>query len=219
MPNALNAARAEKITPRWPSRADSRARFEKLMEAVGGLLATFGPSEITIQMIADAAKMPSATVYHFFPSAEAALVAQARLYTEEFESLVSQGVPAAERTSWQYAWTRGSQRGRELYTSDVARMRLLLGADVPRDVQMVDSEFNIRLGRIIADQFERETYLAPAPGLAEAFTNAIEINDTFWRMSFQRAGTITDAYFDEGLRAVIAYLGTYLPEHLEYRPT
>ena len=84
---------------------------------------------------------------------------------------------------------------------------------------MVDSEFNIRLGRIIADQFERETYLAPAPGLAEAFTNAIEINDTFWRMSFQRAGTITDAYFDEGLRAVIAYLGTYLPEHLEYRPT
>ncbi len=216
---ALKTLRAEKITPRWPSRADSRLRFQALMAAVGGLLTKSGPSEITIQMIAEAAKMPTATVYHFFPSAEAALLAQASIYIEDFETQANEATPVGERTSWQTAWRCAAQRGREVYTRDVARMRLLLGADVPRDVQSYDSEFNIRLGRIIAAKVERETFLPPIPGLDEACTNAVEINDTFWRMSFQRTGTITDAYFEEGMRAVIAYMRTYLPEQLQYRET
>jgi hypothetical protein len=83
---------------------------------------------------------------------------------------------------------------------------------------MYDADFNIRLGRIIAAKIERETFLPPTPRLAEACHNAVEINDTFWRMSFQRAGTITDAFFEEGMRATIAYMRLYLPEHLEYRP-
>ena len=83
---AIRHARIEKITPRWPSRADSKARFQLLMQAVEALLQQIGPSDITIQMIADAAHMPTATVYHFFPSAEAAMFAQARVYIERFES-------------------------------------------------------------------------------------------------------------------------------------
>ncbi|MCE9522430.1 MAG: TetR/AcrR family transcriptional regulator [Alphaproteobacteria bacterium] len=213
-----NLARADKITPRWPVRADSRARFQTLVSAVGRLLTQYGPSEITIQMIAEAVQMPSATVYHFFPSAEAALVAQAQIYISEFETMAGRETQLLDRTSWQRSWRAGAQRGREVFVADAARMRLLLGADVPADVQNVDAEFNIRLGRIIAAQFERETYLAPTPGLAEAFTHAVEISDTFWRLSFRRTGTITDYYFDEGMRAVIAYLSTYLPEQLEYRP-
>ena len=187
------------------------------MEAVGSLLATFGPSEITIQAIAEAAKMPTATVYHFFPSAEAALVAQARSYIDHFDAMAREETPVEERTSWPHAWRCATERGREVYTSDVACMRLLLGADVPRDVQMVDSDFNIRLGQIISTKIERETFLLPVAGFAEACTNAIEISDTFWRMSFQRTGTITDAYFEESLRAVLAYMRAYLPDDLKYR--
>jgi hypothetical protein len=37
-------------------------------------------------------------------------------------------------------------------------------------------------------------------------------------MSFQRKGTITDAYFEESMRAVTAYLRCYLPETLVFRP-
>ena len=56
------------------------------------------------------------------------------------------------------------------------------------------------------------------PSHVEAIcTNAIEISDTFWRMSFERHGTITDAFFEEGMRAVVGYLRTYLPEVLTPR--
>jgi AcrR family transcriptional regulator len=214
---ASKSARAERITPRLPLRADSKLRFQALMAALRRLLAEHGPSDITIQMIAEAARMPTATVYHFFPSAEAALLAQARIYFEDFEAEAVGDTPVEERTSWQNAWRCSAQRSREFFTRDVARMRLLLGADVPRDVQNYDMDFNVRAGRMIVEKFERETFLPHVPGLAEACTNAVEINDTFWRMSFLRTGTITDAYFEEAMRAIIAYLRLYLPEELEYR--
>lgn len=218
MSAALKAARAEKIMPRWPSRADSRLRFDALLSAVARLLKKNEPSAITIQLIAETAKMPTATVYHFFPSVEAALLAQARIFVDAFEADSQKPTPAAERTTWQSAWRLAALRGRQTYRNDVARMRLLLGGDVPRDVQMYDADANVRMGRIIAAKMARETFLPVIPRFAEACTNAIEINDTFWRMSYQRAGTITDAYFEESHRAVVAYLRTYLPEHLEFRP-
>ena len=106
---ALKAARIEKITPRWPARSDSKARFLVLMQAVETLLTQHGPSEITIQMIADEARMPTATVYHFFPSAEAAMFAQARVYIERFEKMSAEGRTPEERRSWQHAWRIGLQ--------------------------------------------------------------------------------------------------------------
>ncbi len=214
---ALKTARIEKITPRWPARSDSKARFQVLMQAVETLLSQRGPSDITIQLIADEAHMPTATVYHFFPSAEAAMFAQARVYIERFERLAAEGNAPADRRSWQNSWRVGSQRGRELYNSNIACMRLLLGPDVPRDIQTYDSDFNVRLGRIVAKQFHDYFVTPHIEGLETICTNAVEISDTFWRMSFERHATITDAYFDESMRAVIAYLRTYLPEVLTPR--
>jgi len=201
-----------------PARADSRLRFQALTAAVVALLNKYGPSEITIQMIAEQAGMPTATVYHFFPSVEAALLAQARIYVQEFEAITDVPVPQEARTSWQYSWRWNALRGRNHFTSDVARMRLLLGADVPRDVQTIDAAFNVRLGQLVAKQFEAQTVMPDIPGFADVCTNAIEISDTFWRLSFQRTGTITDAYFNESMRAVVAYLRCYLPEVLVFRP-
>src|SRR5215468_8252105 len=124
---ALKTARSEKITPRWPARADSKARFQILMQAIESLLAQRGPSEITIQMIADEARMPTATVYHFFPSAEAAMFAQARVYVERFEKMGTEGRTPEERRSWQQAWRIGMQKGRDVYVANPSCMRLLLG--------------------------------------------------------------------------------------------
>ena len=214
---ALKTARIEKITPRWPARSDSKARFQVLMQAIETLLAQCGPSEITIQMIADEARMPTATVYHFFPSAEAAMFAQARVYVERFEKMDAEGRAYDERRTWQDAWRIGLQKGREVYVANPACMRLLLGPDMPRDVQTYDSDFNVRLGRTAAKNFHEYFVMPHVEHLEEICTNAVEISDMFWRMSFARHGTITDAYFEEGMRALLAYLRTYLPETLTPR--
>jgi AcrR family transcriptional regulator len=214
---AIKAARIEKITPRWPARSDSKARFQILMQAVESLLAQRGPSEITIQMIADEAHMPTATVYHFFPSAEAAMFAQARVYVERFEKLSAEERAYDDRRTWQQAWRTGLRKGRDVYVANPSCMRLLLGPDVPRDVQTYDSDFNVRLGRTAVKQLHDYFVMPHVEGLEGVCTNAVEISDTFWRTSFDRHGTITDACFEESIRAVIAYLRTYLPEELTPR--
>jgi hypothetical protein len=145
------------------------------------------------------------------------MFAQARTYIERFEKLTAEGTAPDSRRSWQNSWRVGAQRGRELYNSNVACMRLLLGPDVPRDVQTYDSDFNVRQGRIIAQQFHDYFVTPQIEGLEAICTNAVEISDTFWRMSFERHATITDAFFDESMRAVTAYLRTYLPEVLTPR--
>jgi AcrR family transcriptional regulator len=204
----MKTRRAKKITPHWPTRSDGRARFQVLTAAVVGLLADFGPSEITIQSIAARAHVPKGTVYTFFPSVEASLLAQAQLYLDEFDALARRPVPGAR--SWQEAWRAAAARARDLYVGDVARMRLLLGADIPRDVQTAGYGCLQRMGRTMAALLDPEGK-ALVPDFADICVQAIEINDTFWRLSFQRAGTIGDAHFEEGMRASLAYLAIYLP--------
>lgn len=214
---ALKHARMGKITPRLPARSDSKARFQILMPAVEALLLRHDPSEITIQMIAEEAHMPTATVYHFFPTVEAAMFAQAQIYIEHLESIATNDGPPDDRASWQNSWRVAAQRWRGLVNSNLAYLRLLLGADLPRDVQRLDSDFNVRLGRIIAARFERYFVMPDVEDMESICANAIEICDAFWRMSFERHATITEDLFDEGMRAVFAYMRTYLPEVLEPR--
>jgi hypothetical protein len=49
------------------------------------------------------------------------------------------------------------------------------------------------------------------------FLVAIAISDGIWRSSFSEFRCITPDYEAEGVRAVVAYLRTFLPEHLEAR--
>src|ERR1700733_13489600 len=132
---ALKHARMGKITPRLPARSDSKARFQVLMPAVEALLLRHDPSEITIQMIAEEARMPTATIYHFFPTVEAAMFAQALIYIEHFEAIAIADGPPDDRASWQNSWRIATQRWRGLFNANLAYLRLLLGSDLPRDVQ------------------------------------------------------------------------------------
>jgi AcrR family transcriptional regulator len=200
--------RAEKITPHWPVRSDGRARFQSLMAAVAALLADQGPSEITIQTIAARAHVPKASVYGFFPSVEAALLAQAHVYLREFRELAREPVDGAQ--TWQEAWRGAAARARKVYVNDMAKMRLLLGADIPQDVQTAGQSYMADMARAVVTLFGR-TGVAPFPQLAEICTHAIEINGMFWRQSFQRSATISESHFEEGLKASVAYLATYLP--------
>jgi AcrR family transcriptional regulator len=216
---ALRHARSGKITPRWPARSDSKARFQLLIPAIETLLLQHDPSDITIQMIADEARTPPATVYHFFPSIDAAMFAQARLYLDRFVAIVENEPLSDDYTCWQKSWLAAAQRWRQYYVSNTACMRLLLGPDVPRDIQTMDSEFNIRLGRIAAARLHRYFLMPQIDNLEAICTNAVEIIDAFWRMSFERHATVSDAHFDESMRAAIAYLRIYVPDVLPPRQT
>jgi AcrR family transcriptional regulator len=206
----MKTKRTAKITPRWPVRSNSRQRFQVLLNAVAELLVDHDPSEITVHLIARRADAPPATVYHFFPSADAALLAQAHAYLEDFLRMSKE--PAPDGGNWRDVWRFASARARDAYTSDAARMRLLLADDVPSDVQTAGQAYVAEIGRAVTALLAPRVQSTDARTLESACVHAIAINGMFWRTSYRQARTITDAHFEEGLRASLAYLGTYLSD-------
>ena len=65
----------KRIVARRPQRKPGQVRFRKLLDALDELLATSNVQDIGLYQIAAKAKVPNASVYHFFPSTEAALLA------------------------------------------------------------------------------------------------------------------------------------------------
>ena len=217
MKNAAISRRAEKITPRWPSRIDSRPRFKALLDALEALLDEFGPSEVSVQMIAEKAGMPPASVYHFFPSSDAACVALATTYLGEFVAQARTPLAVDPYGGWQDGIRRRAEVARAHYLANTACMRLLLGSDMPRDIQTLDASNVAEMGKGFADDIRRQFIVPEFDRFDYMVTNAIEISDAFWRMSYCRHQTITDEAFEESVRAVIAYMRTYLPDTLQVR--
>ena len=68
--------------------AQSReARFQKLLDAADSLLAEQHVEQIGLYQIAEQAAVPTASVYHFFPNKEAALLALAERHHEALQCI------------------------------------------------------------------------------------------------------------------------------------
>ena len=74
---ATVATAKERTVARLPTRRAGHVRFKKLLEATDSLVAEMSIQDIGLYQIAERAQVPTASVYHFFPTKEAALLALA----------------------------------------------------------------------------------------------------------------------------------------------
>src|SRR5271170_7255277 len=87
--------------PRRPSQQRSRLRFEMLLDAADALLSDKETTDVGLYDIAGAANVPPASVYHLFPTKEAAFVALAERYLSGLTVRVNQPAPIGELRRWQ----------------------------------------------------------------------------------------------------------------------
>lgn len=208
------ADRRSKIQPRWPTRADGRARFAHLLDTIEQMLDAQPAAELSIQGIAAAAAMPPSSVYHFFPTVQAAFFALASRHLDRLGSLTSGPVPAEHLDRWTSMFRFIADRSRDTYNQNPKFMRLFLGTDLPDDVRSETPAVNLRFGGVVRRHFAQAFHLPPLQDFDAICAYAIEIMNLFWRISYERTGAITQELHDEGLRASLAYMRTYLPENL-----
>lgn len=212
------AANAQSALPRMPVRANGRARYRHLMATLKDLLSERDTNEFSLVDLARAADVPPASVYHFLPSKDAALVALAQVYNDEMVELV-RSLPDDDRaTNWQDLVTRRMKIGVAYYVSNPVAMKLLLGPDHALRAGHIDLEGNRTVARglhwLITERFVTPEF----PQLEEKMTIGARIADAIWSLSYLQHGTITDAFALEAERACLAYMRLYLGEHLETRP-
>jgi AcrR family transcriptional regulator len=215
-PAAPGASRA--MMPRLPQRAAGRLRYEKLLDATDQLLSERDAGDISLYDIANRAKVPSASVYHFLPSMTAALVGLAQRYLERLNGMLDEPLDHATLKGWQDVAAIKAEAGRQFYESHIVAKKLFLGSDYSWQVRQQEAVVNRRSAVYVARDYHRHFVIPGIESLVGKIEIAIGLMDATWSMSYIRHGCVTDDYAEEANRAYIGYMRSYIAEHAEKRP-
>lgn len=198
--------------PRAPQRIQGRLRFDLLVDTTDRLIGERGAGDLSLYDIAEAAGVPAASVYHFFPSTAAAVVAVAQRYLQIFEAIIGSNLEHADLASWRDIFRIIGERARVFYNSHEVARRLFLGSEYSWQVRMTDVQSNENYARILARTYEKHFFIPDPDYLCSKIEIAIGLSDSVWSLSCVRHNDITDAYAVEAELAYHAYLIRYIAE-------
>jgi AcrR family transcriptional regulator len=202
---------------RRPSRGRGIVRYQALLEATEALLQDSTPDVIGLYQIAEKAGVPPASVYHFFPTKEAAYQALAEQYLQGLVKLHGQPIEARRIRTWVDLLAFDMRRAMDYFNQRPPMLKILYGGyggveARNLDIVVTDALANAsyeRLNRIFHVPFLQDQRKKAQIGLA--------ILDAIWTISFRLHGTITEDYYEESVKACAAYRRLFLPEYLEPR--
>jgi AcrR family transcriptional regulator len=205
------------VRARKPAQERSRARFQALLDSVAQLLGHRDFTEVGLYDIAEHAAVPPASVYHFFPTKEAAFVALAQRYFQQQGVILRE--PSEERgaNGWAEHLKVRYYRALRFYNENPAFARIMFSGTVSADVRRIDLEFISQSEHSPGDWLSRYFVMPYLPDADLRFAVLVGLYDGIWGASYARFGHITEDFGREGIRAGIAYCRTFLPEVLPLR--
>jgi len=204
--------------PRAPSRGRGIARFTALVDATEALLLKHDPNEIGLYQIASHAGVPPASVYHFFPTKEAAFKALADRIAAKILEIHRRPIDARAIGTWMDLFRIDARRAMEFHNASRPAIKIYYGAYAGVEAREVDKVLVHKISTANYDRLNRIFYMPQLNEPGRMFEVRIGILDAVWELSVRQHGYITEQYFEESCRAVIAYTRLYMPEHLERRP-
>ena len=208
----LSVSRRDTVKPRKPQRENGRKKYEKLLDTLESLLLDKEASEITLADLSEAAGVPTASVYHFFPNRDACLAALAERYFNDPAEQLEFFPASNEWPRWQDMVEAFCDRARAYFEANEAIKKVKLGPKASWAVRDLAQENNRRLAQSLQTALAHRFELPPSREWEERFLLAITINDALWSLSYTRFGRITDEIAAEAKRAATAYLRLYLSE-------
>jgi AcrR family transcriptional regulator len=192
------------------------ARRELLLSAAQALLNERELDEISLGDVAAHAGVPKGSAYHFYEDI-GDLYAALLAVTEE-EVLRTQGLPITETVrEWPDVIRILIRRGAELYNSNRPHCQLQIGPKTPPELKLRDRRSDFALGGIFQKQLAGFFELPQIANVDQVLFRSVEIADLMFGLSVLEHGRITPEMCAEAERAVVAYLGTYLPAKLPRR--
>jgi AcrR family transcriptional regulator len=192
------------------------ARRELLLAAARGLLEERELDEISLGDVAARAGVPKGSAYHFYEDI-GDLYAALLALTEE-DVLKTQGLRISEPVrEWADVIRVLLRRGVAFYNTNRPHRQLQIGPKTPPELKLRDRRSDFALGGIFQQQLSAFFELPEDFNAQQVLFRAVEIADLMFSLSVLEHGLITPEMGAEAERAVIAYLGTYLPAKLPRR--
>ncbi len=206
------------LAARKPLQTRSRARFSGLLDATSALLADQDAAQFSLYDIAKKASVPPASVYHFFPTKEAAILALAERYLAQMSEQADAQVDARQVSHWSDLIRIRAERTVAFYNSSPIAAKIFLAGTAMADIRAMDLDFVSRISLLSYDWLNRYFVMPYVNDHPMKFSVVIALFDGVWMTSYGRHRMITDAFAAEACRAALAYCRTFLPEVIEQRP-
>lgn len=189
-------------------------RLDCLIATTDELLDEFELRDVGLKQIAERSGVPVSSIYHYFPSREDAFAMTAHYHLLRFERLWREPLPERPAT-WQGLLGAKILESVRYSNRHVASMRLLFGSHFSDEIRKESADAVTLLAQVREDVLHRYFNVPPIRDLTERLMVSIACIDGILQMSFSRHGRITDEHTEEAIRATVAYLRCYLPEHLD----
>ena len=212
---AADALALREVRPRAPSRGNGVLKYAALVDATEVLLHDKSPHAIGLYQIAEQAGVSPASVYHFFPTKEAAFLALAQKYLEGFWQLSHLPVEPAALKSWQTLMAWDFRKAMQYYNANPPALKLFLGGFGGEEIEQADREYNERSARAMMKRFSLAFHMPFVRDVEKRFHICLQILDAILRISYLRKGRISEDYLEEAVIACTAYCRQFLPENIE----
>jgi AcrR family transcriptional regulator len=197
LPSSLKRARQ-------PSRERGRTRFQALLEATEALLKEGNPDDIGLYQIAERAGIAPASVYHFLPTKNAALLALAEKYHADLRMMMNEPVAASRLISWQDLLVVRHERAVKYYNSNLPAAKIFLGIHPSWEIHQADKNYNRGASQALFEYFDRAFVMPYVKDPSSKFEIMYSIADAIWASSFERHTAIPPHYAEEATTACIA---------------
>ncbi len=204
-------------TARRPAQKRSLRRVEALLDAADALLQERDINDVGLYEVANAAKVPPTSAYHFFPTKESIFLALAERYLVKMHASLDAPMDLNSIERWQDLVAAQYNRVVEYFNANLPARKLFMGMALQSDIKKLDFQDidNSAAGyyRFLGRYFEMPYVRDPTFKFSVTFA----IHDGIWATSYAKFGYITPEFAREGLRAALAYMSTFLPETIPLR--
>jgi len=202
---------------RRPAQKRSHARVNALLDAADLLLQDRDISDIGLYDVANAADVPPTSAYHFFPTKESVFLALAERYLQKMHDALDAPFDLDSIERWQDLVALRYFRVVDYFNASLSARKLFMGMAIQSDVKTLDIQDMDNLGAGTYRSMDLYFAMPYVRDPAFKFTVSFAIHDGIWAMSYAKHGHITPQYAKEGLRAVLAYMSTFLPDTIALR--
>lgn len=210
--------RIDPVTQAAPQRqARGRQRIEAILDAADRVIRRQETLDLSLQAVAEEARLPSASLYHYFSTSQSLLVELARRYMVAFEALAARRIDHDRLEQWDDLCAFHADLALRFYHEHPVAMRLLLGPECGWEIRAADHATNRRIGGLYYRKLIQHFVVAESRVLEDAFAVSVTIADAVWALSFARSRRVEPAMAAEALRARLAYLRLYIGRYVEKR--
>ena len=214
IPKEVNLLDNDNYRFRRPRQSRGQEKFDKILEAADALVVENGAEDISLYDVAERAEVAVGSVYHFFPSKYAVLLALIEHYDKRFEELVGMPLEGEPPKGWQDVLWQQTERSREFINATPGAMIMILGSGQNWATRLRDAVGDRDIAKAMAAAIGQHFQLPDSPAPDVVLFNAIRMLEAFWATSYIENGHVTEEWAAETQKAQCAYLGLYWPPFL-----